>query len=134
MSYYYRVHISLILRKDTPQCITDFLVRAIESNLFVIPDNEPIFNHKFFTLDRWASIFHHHIDLDPPRFIKHTGGYYDLQLDANINYGSEEIHEFTKWITPYVAGRKKKQYIGWYKGESHEIQSTNLYAEREAIQ
>lgn len=143
MGYYYRIHISVILRKDTPQNVIDIIKDHIglkhipegpalmtAQELFESTPKPELIDHPFFQLPRWMSMFHPHHDLPLPHIYQHPGGYWDLQLDADINYGSEEARQFAEWIAPYVAGRKKKQYIGWYKGESHEVPTINLYVER----
>ena len=128
MSYYYRFNINTVLKKDTPQDIVDFLYNVI-NNTGIIPKIDT--PHPFFGTERWIRVFAHHKDYPKPIFFKYDGGYYDLQLNGEINYGSEEIKLFVEWIKPYVAGRKKKQHIGSYKGESYETPLVNLYVERQ---
>jgi hypothetical protein len=43
--------------------------------------------------------------------------YWILELDTEFKNYDNEIYHFIHWITPYVVGRKKKQYIGWSKTE-----------------
>lgn len=142
MGYYFRLHINTILKKDIPQEVIEILNTHINGNVYenfpaisIVEEvyeqtPKPPIDHPFFNQKRWMNLFHCHIDLPKPQFFQHPGGYYELQLDAEINYGYEEITQFVNWISPYIAGRKKKQFIGWYKGESYETSTINLYVER----
>lgn len=47
----------------------------------------------------------------------HNGGQWVLELDTYFKNYNDEIEHFVDWIAPYVGGRKKKQYLGWSKGE-----------------
>lgn len=129
MGYYYEFHIEVKLRKDTPQQIVDFLRSCIvdkERKETDLPD------HSLFKLERWGSLFYRSAYYDiSPIFEKGSGGYYFLKLHGEINYGYKEIEAVVNWLSPHIPGHKKKQYIGWYKGESYEVPRINLYVERE---
>lgn len=86
-------------------------------------------DHPLFKEERWENLFMHSAWHSPPRFIRVKSGYYVLELHCEINYGVGEVKEFCKWIAPYVAGRKKKQYIGWWKPEDFR-DKINEYVER----
>lgn len=127
---YTEFHLTMTLRKDTPDDVLlliqhaiydpDFMTVYIDArNNIETPHPLTLPPHPFFQTERWEGIFGHHYDIAPPYFIKTKGGYYKLSLGGNINYGHEEIREFIKWISPYVAGRKKRQYIGWYRNEEY---------------
>ena len=119
----------IVLRKDLPENIVSFIKKAMDVNC--VDDHDWLPDHKLFSLNRWDRLFYPHQDFEKPYFNRLENGYYELFLNADINYGYEECWEFADWISPYVAGRKKKEYIGWYKGESWENPRTNLYVERE---
>jgi hypothetical protein len=119
----------IILRKDLPEEIVNFIHNEIYGEAY----NENAWHpeHKLFTLKRWTVLFAHCSGNEPPPYFKKLpNGYYELFLHADINYGFEECQEFAKWITPYVAGRKKNEYIGWCKGEDYDSPVVNLYVQR----
>jgi hypothetical protein len=123
--YFYFKTKEIAIRKDAPQNIIDFLNERINNKNYDYPAPE----HPLFKLERWDSLFGHWDWLNPPSFV-FKDGYWRLSLECEVKYGWEEIQAFSDWITPYVAGRKKNEYIGWYKGESHEIGRINLYIKR----
>lgn len=55
--------------------------------------------------------------------------FWQITLRGDLNYGYEAINGFVEYITPYLAGHKPKQYIGWCKGEDQN-QRIELYAIR----
>jgi hypothetical protein len=96
--------------------------------------------HKFFSEKRWHSIFTRHCEGScsyRPGFFKkwvnetntNESEYWQLQLSGDINCGLNEIAEFVDWITPYIAGRKKHTYVGWYQGEDQE-KRINIYVDK----
>lgn len=140
MGLYTEFHCNVILRKDTPDDVLllishsiydpDFMTIYIDArNNIETPHPLTLPDHPFFKTERWDRIFGCHYDLAAPYFIKTKAGYYRLSIGCSINYGFHEIQEFIKWITPYVAGRKKKQYIGWLKNEDQDYR-VNEYVER----
>lgn len=144
MGSYTQFHAEIPLRKDTPDDVVLLISHAVYDDDFctfyteypkecqhplILPD------HPFFKTDRWGYIFsRYQFDLNDygkAKFTRSKSGYYDLTIHCNINYGFHEIHEFIEWIKPYVAGRKKKQYIGWWLNEdSFYLNRINEYIER----
>jgi hypothetical protein len=141
MGCYTEFHAKMILRKDTPDDVVLILMHSIydpnfyaawidhRNNIYgphpvILPD------HKFFTLERWENIFMHSAFLyDAPKCIRTKSGYYELEVHCDINYGHEEVQEFIDWIKPWVAGRKKTQYLGWWTNENIRYR-INEYIER----
>jgi hypothetical protein len=114
------------LRKDTPVEIIEFIDTLVNKNdCDIIPPT----THKFFTLERWDSLFYPHAFVDKKTYFKHENGYWILFIGCEINYGWEEIREFAKWITPYVSGHKPKEFIGLLKGEDRD-DLENIYIDR----
>ena len=56
---------------------------------------------------------------------------WQLSLYGDLNHGYDAINGFVDYITPYIAGHKPKQYIGWYKGEDQN-ERINLYAKKKS--
>lgn len=129
MGYYTEFHCKTILRKDTPDDVVLLISHMIYDHVWG-EDMGVGSWHRLFTLERWELIFMTSAFLDSrPRFIRKPNGYYELELHCDINYGNQEIKEFIKWISPYVAGRKKRQYIGQWRGETMDL-FVNEYVER----
>jgi hypothetical protein len=141
MGNYTQFHAKIPLKKDTPDEVVLLLMHAIYDPDFHtvyinaknnIESAHPILlpDCKFFTLERWEGVFMHSAFHDEgPKFLRTNSGYYELELHCEINYGYEEVRCFIEWITPWVAGRKKKQYIGWWKNENMDFRC-NEYIER----
>lgn len=56
-------------------------------------------------------------------------GRWVIELDTEFKNYDGEINKFIEWISPFVVGRKRNQYIGWYKGEGPS-ERTNIYIQR----
>lgn len=129
MGYYTEFHFKMNLRKDTPAEIIRFIHWQV-----VLKRDDPqgnIPDHKFFKLDRWETLFSTSgLGHEPPAFFETPNNYHTLVLNGEVNYGYEEVEEFVNWISPHIAGRKKKQFIGWSKGENWECSRINHYAIR----
>lgn len=118
MGYYTEFQGMLSLRKDTPSSITSLIDVCINEPSV---ENIPLPAHQFFSCNRWKSIFSNSAFMDAiPYFIKIHNGYYKLFISCCLKDYDGEIGEFIDWITPYIAGRKKKTYIGWRKGEDQQ--------------
>lgn len=124
MSYYTELKIEKInLRKDTPENVVVFLNDIINNEIF----DRPNINHPLFDCERWDHLFIKSAFLPHgPSLKKLDSGYFELGLWTDINHGIDEINQLIDWITPFVAGRKKHFYIGYYKGETDE-KRTNIY-------
>lgn len=156
MGYEFRFEFKAKLRDDLPEEIESFLLRQIYGHHtdeklleFVHPSILELMKikmnwhqkfyptHKLFSLKRWTVLFTQCYDLPHPQLIRRSKDgiasfflyKYTLELHSDINYGFDEINEFMHWIKPYISGSKKKQYVGWYRGEDQQEQ-INLYIER----
>lgn len=125
MGYYYQFKSKEIkLRKDTPVEVIEFLNAYMNESNF----NYPKPNHPLFEFESWDSVF------NKWAWYKEPYSFFDkekliLFVWCDVKASNEPIIQFAKWIAPYVAGHKPKEYIGWYEGDS-ERQPTNLYIER----
>ncbi len=125
MGYYIKfISKELTLRKDNPPEVFNFLNESISNGT-----SEIKFGHKFFTLERHENIFMSSYSLKEKPYLKSKGLNWKLRIACDINYGREEILEFAKWITPYIAGHKPKEFIGELTGED-EGDRENIYLER----
>lgn len=142
MGNYTQFHANIPLRKDTPDDIVLLIHHAIYDPGFGVYWNHilrtdslhtiTLPDHPFFKTERWEGIFmgpnfHHE---HGAKFILTKSGYYDLEIHCDINYGVEEVCQFIDWITPYVAGRKRKQYIGWWQQDDLYRVRINEYINR----
>ena len=125
MGYYIKfISKELKLRKDTPQEVIDFINNCVNAHIFDVT-----INHKLFTLERWNNMFVSNYWLKEKTYFKNENGKWKFRTSCEINYGRDEILEFAKWISPYVAGHKPKEFIGELKGENREDRQ-NVYIER----
>lgn len=138
MGHYTTLKFKANLKKDTSEKVIDFLHRVVNEKDLRVDDIifksedvfTPLFDHPFFKCERWVMLL---ISKNWPRlqggkFYKQKG-YWCLDLHTEFkNYGNE-ICEFVDWISPMVAGRKKKEYVGYYRSESCDSE-TNIYIER----
>lgn len=122
----------ITLRKGVPLAVIQFLDEAINGKGKRWSDLTPP-SHPFFETERWMSVFGqwHWIDTDPHTYFKKRGAHHRLYIHCDINYCDEEIAQFADWITPFVAGHKPKEYIGWYKHDGSDYgERNNVYIER----
>ncbi len=125
MGYYIKfISKELRLRKDTPQEVIDFINDCVNNHNFNV-----IFNHKFFTLKNWDTIFMSNYWLKEETYFKNENEQWRLRVACDINYGRNEILQFTEWISPYVIGHKPKEYIGQLDGEDRGDKQ-NVYIQR----
>lgn len=85
------------------------------TSLVFTPDNHPFFNTK-----RWESLIAQSTFID-------RGYCYDLTVEASINYGHTEIHQFVDYIVQYIKTRKKKTWLGWWCYEENRAQQHIYY-------
>lgn len=133
MGYYTRLHIDVRLKRETPK---EFL-RVIDAEICqrpwnsILPAVDPKINHPFFNCYRWPAMFTciNFNESLGSTFRKHKAhGYWLLKIDTEFKNYDDEIELFVDWISPWIIGRKKKQYIGWYQGEGDDHR-TNIYVE-----
>lgn len=126
MGYYVRFETKKIcLRRDIPIEVRDFLENHIHGDM-----SYPNPDHKLFhSTSRWHSLFSKFEGLDSSYIHLRDDGYIELYINCDINYGYDEIELFVDWITPFIAGHKPKEYVGWYQGEGQD-RKHNVYIER----
>lgn len=120
------IKLKIILGKDTPDEVIDYLKKCIESNRELTPFTD----HEFFRCNRWEWIFNHmgyEGYLDPS--IKEIPRGWELIIHTDINYESGEIEEFVNWMRPFIWGRRKKVYLGWYERD-WSTEKKNVYLNR----
>lgn len=142
MGNYTRFHFNVRLTKSTPPEVVGFLDKTInqgdiglqEGEVMFKPEDVPVpdLRHAFFLCSRWYALFmsKNWGDLPPTSFgTDPQYGYHHLIIDSEFKNHEDEIGKFIEWVSPWIAGRKKKQYIGW---EKHELSTnrTNHYIER----
>jgi hypothetical protein len=126
MSFIYRFKTKEItLRRGTPLAVLDFLDKWInDSGASPTPPSHP-----FFETKRWTQLLGKWEWNNPKTYFIKRGDHWRLFINSDINYGSEEIDQFTDWITPFVAGHKPREFIGGYKCDGlHRWE--NVYIER----
>lgn len=129
MGTYFRFETKpLKLKKTTPKEIIDFLDTRINNQNYDIP---PPTDHKFFTQERWDSVFNHHFDLTPPYFKTEEGKLPVLYINCDIKAGYSEIEQFVDFISQFIAGHKPKEYIGYYNWDDNDNKTNiNIYINR----
>ncbi len=140
MGYYTELQCKIKLQKDTPEPVINLLKRVLVDKDLGLGDKtffssndvfKPEIDDPFFNCERWYMLLDG-INWDPDKkggkfYI--DGGYWAIDLDTEFKNYDNEIELFMGWISQYVAGRKKKQYMGWSKGEGMNTRS-NLYIHR----
>lgn len=139
MGSYTELNFKCKLKQDTPKEVVNILKRVInerdlghEKTLFKSVDVfKPNLNHPFFKCERWYMLFlctNWDDEMQGSKFYEKDGRLVlDIQTEFK-NYDSE-IDHFFDWISPFIIGRKKKQYTGYWKHENME-RRVNLYVER----
>jgi len=139
MGYYTEFKFKAKLKKDTPELVVDLLKRVLvekdlgtKSELFHSIDVfKPIISHPFFQCERWyMCLLANNFDpnIQGGKFYK-KGDYWTIEIHSEFKNYDQEIDNFFNWIKPFIVGRKKKQYVGCYKGEDTN-EYTNIYVER----
>ena len=139
MGYYTELKFDVKLKQDTPENVVNILKMVINERdlghdkvLFSSEDVfKPELNNPFFKCERWYMLFlstNFDDEMQGSRFYEENGRWI-INLHTEFKNYDSEIDNFFDWIKPFIAGRKKKQYVGYYRGEDME-QQTNLYVER----
>jgi len=95
---------------------------------------KPELNHPFFKCERWYMLFlstNWDDEMQGGKLYKENSRWV-LDLHTEFKNYDGEIDHFFDWITPFVVGRRKKQYVGYWKNENIDYQ-INLYVERPLI-
>jgi hypothetical protein len=140
MGYYTSLKFKAKLKHDIPEEVLGILKRVLIEKCLV-PSYKKLFNsqdvfkvdikHPFFQCERWFAVFLF-TNCDNS---KKGGKLYQkndswiIDLDTEFKNYDDEIENFLDWISPFIAGRKKKQYVGFYQGEDSDSQ-VNLYIKR----
>lgn len=109
--FFFKAKLDLREHPDIARMLIE--VRNRKDDSYEYPD------HPFFKSERWLMLFHcgnwddnvmgMRIYLVPGR-----QEIYELRIESEFKCYDNEIEKFVDWIYPYVAGRKKKQYVGWF--------------------
>jgi len=139
MGYYTEFIFKATLKKDTPENIISLLNRVINERDLghdkVLFDTEDVFkpdlNHEFFKCERWYMLFlctNWDETMQGSLFYKEKD-YWILDIHTEFKNYNGEIDHFIDWITPFIVGRKKKQFVGSWQGEQMDS-PINIYIER----
>lgn len=138
MGNYTELRLVISLRDDTPIDVVRLLSKVAGEGDIGLPvgtvlfDHEsvprPTMRHPFFGCERWYML------LMATDFGSTTGSWFGLNtkdhwvlmIHSSYKNYDNELDQFLNWITPYVHGRKKKQYAGWYQNDSMD-QRENIY-------
>lgn len=129
MGFYTELKFDAKLLRSTPIEIILLLESLINLQDSSIPDASFI-DHEFFDCTSWYKIFL------PSQFLEtqentldFQNGRYIISIHSEFKNYDQEIEKFVDWIKPYVIGRKKKQYVGYFRNENSN-NKTNIYIER----
>lgn len=129
MGHYTEFYCTLKLKSDTPKDVVDLLRRVIKDGDLGLKEGTQIFNHDdvfkpeishpFFKCERWWAvlIFNDWGTTKGSKFIENDHGVV-INIHVNFKNYDDEIDQFLDWIKPYIRGRKKKTYIGWWRPEN----------------
>jgi len=141
MGYYTELRFKAKLKHDTPENVINFLKRVIKEHdlghvktIFNTEDVfKPEFDHPFFKCDRWYMLFistNWDNEMQGGMFYENNNRWV-IDLHTEFKNYDNEIDLFLDWIKPFIIGRKKKQYVGYKRGEDEDIAlQHNLYIER----
>jgi len=139
MGYYTELKFKAKLRHDTPENVVNILKRVlVERNLGhekVLFHTEDVFKpdleHPFFKCERWYMLFlsTNWDDKMQGGKMYQEGGIWVIDLHTEFKNYDSEIEHFFDWVKPFIVGRKKKQFVGYWRGENMDYQC-NLYVER----
>ena len=140
MGHYTELKCKLKLKKDTPEIVLSILKRVlIEKDLGhdkVLFDTNDVFKpeleNDFLKCERWYMLFlsTNWSDIQGGKMYE-DDGYNVIDLHTEFKNYDSEIDKFFEWISPFVVGRKKKEYVGWWRSESMNDR-INIYIERSA--
>jgi len=139
MGFYTELKFKAKLKKDTPDDVINLLNRVINERdlghdkVFFKSEDvfKPDLDHSFFKCPRWYMLFlstNWDPDMQGGKFYEKDGRWV-LDLYSEFKNYDSEISKFLEWISPYIVGRKKKQCVGYSKGESWDYRE-NLYVTR----
>ena len=125
MGTYAEFYFKAKLRKDTHGKVLYTLQQLMAFELLKL-------NHEFFECERVEQLFHstNGNDYCSGMSLTKQGDYPLLEIHTEFKNYDSEIEKFIDWISPYVVGRKKKQYVGYYNYNIWEIEKQNIYITR----
>jgi hypothetical protein len=129
MGYYTEFHFTAVLHKADDGTAA-ILKRVIVDNdlghdkeMFHSSDVfVPEIIHPFFKCERWYMLLisNDFGTTEGSKFEDIGDGRFRLSIHTSFKNYDSEVEKFLHWISPYVVGRKKKQFVGWSKGETQE--------------
>ncbi len=139
MGYYTELKFKAKLKQDAPENVVNILKKVInehnlghDKTLFKSEDVfKPKLDHPFFKCERWYMLFlstNWDDQMQGGKFYEENGRWV-LDLHTEFKNYDSEIDHFFDWIKPFIVGRKKKQYVGYWRRESMDSRC-NLYVER----
>lgn len=156
MGHYTTAHFDVVLKKDAPEELIQFLHECLEENtdqynhwcnIFThIPSMESFntpfyqmfpsfFRHPFFLTERWPSVIRGNTLEDEPEFCSITlnsAGMWRLVINCEIQNYQQSIDQFVNWIAPFVAGRKANKFIGCLREDGQKY-NVNFYVVKRHI-
>lgn len=138
MGYYTELLCKIKLKKETPDSVILLLKRVLidrdlgnEREIFT---NDEVFvpelEHDFFKCQRWFMLFlsTNWGDISGGKFYN-NGKYWIIDLHTEFKNYDGEIEYFINWISPFIVGRKSKEFLGWWQGEDMRNR-INIYINR----
>lgn len=106
MGMYTAFHISVRLKKNTPDYIIKILMSMVEDAKF--PEGVTLPSHPFFSTERGEVLFRMSSAYHPygmPQLIKpkHEWDEWTLIVNSSLKNYDSEIEKFIDWIKPYVS-------------------------------
>jgi hypothetical protein len=133
MGMYTELHLSVLLKRDTPHEIIDCIDSMIKGTTSELKlTNEA---HKFFNCQRWRHVLNFggsaYFTMVPYFLFDEVDGYRRLVFTVNIkNYGGE-FDLFLEYIKPHI---KADNIIGWKRYEENNNPTVLILKNGEIIQ
>ena len=140
MGFYTKFNFTARLNDSTPSPVIDLLNRVINERdlghdkMFFKSEDvfKPEFDHCFFKCGRWYMLFlscNFDDDLKGGVFQKKKD-VWSIKIETEFKNYDGEIDLFIHWISPFIRGRKKKQYLGWSQTETGGSGQDHYYLNR----
>lgn len=115
MGTYTEVRLKVKLRADTPKDLIEWFYKVIYDNDYSEAYNS---DHEFYKCQRYLPFICMPLNECMSSSIEKHNKNYVLCINSYSKHYDGELDKFISFITPYVASRKRKQYLGWYKNDS----------------
>jgi hypothetical protein len=126
MATYTELKLKFTLKENIDPFVLDLLRKVLIDKNF---PTEPNVDHEFFKNDKWYMLFiANNFDETKQSIMNLKGARYEIEIHSEFKNALEQIDLFIDWITPYVLGRKAKQYLGYYRVEG--MTPINIYIKR----